>query len=202
MHKYYYISQGEMPQDHLRNIETVCQAEVTNLVQLRLKGVTESVWEETAAAAREICDRFGVSLIINDNIDVALAVAAGGVHLGKKDASPAVAREKLPQGKIIGGTANTLEDCLRLIDLKVDYIGLGPFRFTTTKQKLSPLLGLMGYQDLIATLRERGHEVPVYAIGGITSADFGPLFTAGVHGIALSSLWSDTSITTIRQSIT
>ena len=187
MHRIYYVSQGSTPSEHLEHIAEVCQAGC-RLVQLRLKDCSWEEQLETAKAAREICDSHQALLIINDSVELGLAIGADGVHLGKTDMPPHEARSLLPANMLIGGTANTLEDCLRLISKGVDYIGLGPFRFTRTKQKLSPILGLEGYSGIMNALQKQGIEIPVYAIGGISEADFEELLKTGIEGFAVSGL--------------
>lgn len=199
MDKHYYISQGQTPEAHLENIKNVCASGTSKLVQLRLKGCTDRQYLETAVAAKAICDTYGATLIINDNIDVALKANADGVHLGQHDSTPQEAKNSLPEGKIIGGTANTIDDCLRLIEAGIDYIGLGPYRFTTTKQKLSPILGIEGYTNIISALKAKGYHTPIYAIGGITAADIQAILDTGVHGVAVSSIWSNTTISALKQ---
>ena len=180
--KLQYISQGETPEAHLQNIQSACTAGA-EWVQLRLKNETEAVILETAKKAREITSHFQTRLIINDHYKVAEEVKADGVHLGKTDACPAEVRKYLGNLFIIGGTANTIEDCKILLEKKVDYIGLGPFRYTTTKKNLSPTLGLAGYQVL---LEELNTETPVIAIGGIVLEDVAALLETNIHGIAVS----------------
>lgn len=194
MEKLYYISQ----ENHLANIENVCKAGV-KLIQLRMKDVFLEEYKATAQKAKEICDSYKAILLINDNVEVAKLINAEGIHLGKDDMSPLEAREKLVKGTIIGGTANTLEDCLQLIEKKVNYIGLGPFRYTKTKEKLSPILGVRGYQKIITEIRKKGYDIPIYAIGGITENDFDDLLDVGVSGIAISGLFSNTNETVIRR---
>ena len=111
---------------------------------------------------------------------------ADGVHLGKNDMPVDEARKILGNGKIIGGTANTIEDIVRLHKQGADYIGCGPFRFTTTKKKLSPVLGLEGYKSIVQNMRDKGIDLPIVAIGGITVADIPAIMATGVTGIALS----------------
>ncbi|CAL2074838.1 thiamine phosphate synthase [Tenacibaculum sp. 190524A05c] len=180
--KLQYISQGTTPEEHLVNIQNACTAG-SEWVQLRLKNQTDEVILETAKKAREITNHFQTRLIINDHYKIAKQVNADGVHLGKTDACPAVVREYLGKLFIIGGTANTLEDCKILLEKQVDYIGLGPFKYTTTKKNLSPILGLEGYQVL---LEELNTETPVIAIGGIVLEDVSPLLKTNIHGIAVS----------------
>lgn len=180
--KLHYISQGQTPEEHLEHIQKACTAGA-ELVQLRLKKLPGKVVWETAKKAREITEKYQTRLIINDFYKIAASVKADGVHLGKTDTCPTVARKELASWQIIGGTANTLEDCEALLDKKVDYIGLGPFRFTKTKENLSPVLGINGYLTILEELKS---QVPVIAIGGIVLEDVTELMKTGVHGIAVS----------------
>ncbi len=180
--KLHYISQGESPEKHLDNIKKAC-AHGAELVQLRLKNLDEATLLKTAEKARAITMQYKTRLIINDHYKIAKAVQADGVHLGKTDSSPTEARKQLYSWQIIGGTANTLQDCKALLEKNVDYIGLGPFRYTRTKHNLSPILGLNGYASLLESLKT---TVPIIAIGGITIEDVTALLQSGVYGIAAS----------------
>lgn len=190
MDRLYYISQGETPQTHLINIEKVCAAGV-KLIQLRLKNSSFQDHLATAKSAKVICDYYGAQLIINDAVTIAKEVQSAGVHLGKEDISITEARTILGEKAVIGGTANTLKDCLKLITQKSDYIGLGPFKYTTTKKNLSPVLGIKGYTSIINSLRSENHNLPIYAIGGITLNDITDMLSCGVSGIAVSTLLSN-----------
>lgn len=192
MESVYYISQGKTTTEHLNNIQAVCEAGC-RLIQLRMKKISEVGYLTTAKKAKEICDEFGAQLFINDNVEVAKNCNATGVHLGKSDLLPSKARNFLNDNQLIGGTANTLEDCLNLIEQKVDYIGMGPFRFTITKKNLSPVLGLDGYSKIITELRKQGHQTPVYAIGGIEENDVAEIVNTGVAGIAISGFLTNKS---------
>ena len=99
----------------------------------------------------------------------------------------AEARKILGPDYLIGGTANTWEDMLKIKAESGDYIGLGPYRFTTTKENLSPVLGIEGYRSLMEKARQNQLELPVYAIGGLQPQDCKALMNCGVHGIAISS---------------
>ncbi len=195
-----YISQGATIADHITNIENVCKAGV-KWVQLRLKKVELIDYLEAAKKCRKICDTYGAIFIINDNVGIAGESKADGIHVGLTDTNPKEARKQLTENAIIGGTANTLEDCLQHIKDGVDYIGLGPFTFTTTKDKLSPVLGLEGYQEIIGQLKKQGHQIPIIAIGGIQIKDTEELFNVGVSGIAVSSLLSSGSDNEIKNNI-
>lgn len=191
LHKLQYISQGANPEEHVRNIHRALDAGV-QWVQLRLKNTDEKTYILNGLAARDLCDKYKAVLIINDHPGVALECYADGVHLGLNDMHIAAAREILP-GKIVGGTANTFDDVVKRIGEKVDYIGLGPFRFTSTKQKLSPILGLDGYKDIMEKMKAHTGSVPVYAIGGIEGNDVEHIVKTGVHGIAVSGLITHTN---------
>ena len=153
------------------------------MVQLRLKDISEKKILKLAAQAREITSHYQTRLIINDHHKVAKAIKADGVHLGKTDTCPTEARKTLLSWQMVGGTANTLEDCQALINKEVDYIGLGPFKFTNTKANLSPVLGLNGYAAIIDALNTK---TPILAIGGITLEDVSDILKTGISGIAIS----------------
>lgn len=155
-------------------------------IQLRMKGAADSEVEPIAVRLLEACRNAQATFIIDDRVELAKRIQADGVHLGKEDMPVAEARELLGHEFIIGGTANTLEDIRQLKRSSVDYIGCGPFRFTTTKEKLAPTLGLEGYRNIMNTLREEHIRIPVCAIGGITLDDVVPLLETGVQGIAVS----------------
>ncbi|UOG76394.1 thiamine phosphate synthase [Hymenobacter tibetensis] len=155
-------------------------------VQLRVKNTPAAEWEALARATQQVCQRYGATLIINDNPALAQTIGADGVHLGKEDMDPTAARVLLGAAPIIGGTANTFADIERLAAAGVNYIGLGPLRFTTTKQNLSPILGLGGYETLLGQCWAAGLTVPVVAIGGILLSDVAALLGVGLHGVALS----------------
>lgn len=154
-------------------------------IQLRMKGCPESEVLQTAAKAKELCRKHSAILIIDDYAEIALEVA-DGVHLGKNDMPVSKARNLLGNNFIIGGTANTIDDVRKLYAEGADYIGCGPFRFTTTKEKLSPVLGLDGYRDIIRQMREESIGIPLVAIGGILLEDVGDIMKTGVNGIAVS----------------
>jgi thiamine-phosphate pyrophosphorylase len=181
--KLHYISQGVTTQEHLENIQKACNAGI-ELVQLRLKGISDEAFLAAAKEARTITAHFQTRLIINDNYKIAKEVKADGVHLGQSDSCPTIARAYLGDFYVIGGTGNTIDECQVLLDKGVNYIGLGPFRFTTTKQNLAPVLGLEGYQAILDELKT---EIPILAVGGITLDDVPELMRTGIYGIATST---------------
>lgn len=156
------------------------------LIQIRNKRMNEAQLVAVANEVRSMTHRLSRTLIINDNPFIARTVDADGVHLGKLDMPPQEARALLGDNFIIGGTANTFEDILRLHRTGVDYIGLGPFRFTTTKENLSATLGETGYRDVLKACAQAAIDTPIVAIGGITPEDVPMLMQTGIYGIAMS----------------
>lgn len=125
-------------------------------------------------------------LIINDNVDVAAKVGADGVHLGKDDMNPAKARKILGSNAIIGATAHNFEEALDGVMSGADYLGIGPYRFTSTKSNLAPRLGERGLRNLVIKLRRNSILLPVMAVGGITVDDIPVLRTCGVDRVAVA----------------
>jgi len=167
--------------------EQACKGGV-DWIQLRLKNISYDDYRATALEVQAICKKYNATFIINDNVKLALDLNADGVHVGKEDPLlPDDVEEMLKRNYIIGCTANSIEDFIHLSGKPVNYIGLGPFRFTNTKQNLSPVLGIEGYQRIFSEIKERAMKVPpVIGIGGITEKDVTALLATGLHGIAVS----------------
>lgn len=155
-------------------------------VQLRMKNASDEEVEKTAVEVQRLCREHGATFIIDDRVELVKKLRADGVHLGKNDMPIAEARAILGKDFIIGGTANTFDDVMSHYRSGADYIGCGPFRFTTTKEKLSPILGLEGYTSIVKQMKENGIDLPIVAIGGITYDDIPAIMQTGVTGIALS----------------
>lgn len=157
-------------------------------IQLRMKEASEQLMEETALIIQQMCKDCGATFIIDDNVALAKKINADGVHLGKNDMPVAEARKMLGDKFIIGGTVNTFDDILLHLQVGApDYFGCGPFRFTSTKKNLAPILGCEGYRNVIAKMKEKNINIPLIAIGGICKNDIPDLLDCGVNGIALSS---------------
>jgi thiamine-phosphate pyrophosphorylase len=185
--KFHYITQDDVwGYSHSQLAEEVCFGKA-DWVQLRAKKIGYNEWKEIALDTQRICKKYQARLIINDNVRLAKEIKADGVHLGKSDTNPVEARKILGDEVIIGGTANTFIDIEKLAEAKVDYIGLGPFKFTSTKEKLSPVLDIEGYEKIMQACRDSNIQIPVIAIGGILLEDVERLLKTGVHGIAVSS---------------
>ena len=155
-------------------------------IQLRMKGATDDEVRAAAKAIQPLCKRHEAVFVIDDRVALAKELGADGVHLGKNDMPVGEARLILGEQAIIGGTANTFEDIELLYRQGADYIGCGPFRFTTTKQNLAPVLGLDGYFTITNRMRAAGIMLPVVAIGGIRFEDIPDIMRTGVRGIAVS----------------
>lgn len=174
------VSPGEVEQEVLAVLRGGCR-----WVQIRMKDAPDSVVEQAAMRVVPLCRAVGAVCLLDDRVHLAGRVLASGVHLGKNDMSPAEARKLLGENAIIGSTANTLADIEAVTSLGAsDYIGLGPYRFTLTKRRLSPVLGLEGYSEIMAD--EAARRLPVVAIGGIECRDVPRLMAAGVDGVAVS----------------
>ena len=155
-------------------------------VQLRMKGAPEEEIVITGREVRRLCDAYGATFIIDDHVSLVRETGADGVHLGQKDMPVAEAREILGDKAIIGGTANTIGEISRHYEQTADYVGCGPFRFTTTKKNLSPVLGLEGYKRIVSDMKAHGIDLPIVAIGGILKSDIADIMQTGVTGIAVS----------------
>lgn len=157
-------------------------------VQLRMKEANDVRFIETAERIVPLCRTYNAKFILDDRAHLVERIGADGVHLGKKDIPVCEARKILGPDRIIGATANTETDILAAYKAGADYIGLGPFRFTTTKEGLSPILGLQGYARITSFCRRHGINLPIAAIGGIRMEDLQALKQTGVDGIAVSGM--------------
>lgn len=190
-----YLTQDLAVMSHEQLAKRACAAGV-GWIQYRSKRDDRTIVQQDALAVREVCREYGAICIINDFVEIALAIGADGVHLGAGDMPPALARQRLGSSAIIGATANTVEDIEQHLAADVSYIGIGPFRHTHTKTNHGPVLGLPGCRKLIDQV---GGRVPVVVIGGVTPADVQDLLALKAAGIAACSaahpLESQTPIT-------
>ncbi|UTX47056.1 thiamine phosphate synthase [Chryseobacterium sp. MA9] len=188
MEKLQYISQGNTQQEQELCIRKALDNGI-KWVQVRWKNAPENELISLCEVSKQLCSEYQSVCIINDHVQIAKEIDADGVHLGLNDSTIEEARLILGENKIIGGTANTLSDVIQRIKESCDYIGLGPLRFTTTKEKLSPVLGFEGYQYIIDGLREKSIDIPrIFAIGSVTLEDILPLQEIGIYGVAVSGL--------------
>ncbi len=180
MDRIYFITHQNEKYSYLESAKLALDNGI-RLIQLRMKNKPLSEIKQTAYVLKEECEKYKAKLIINDNSELAFEIGADGVHLGQKDEAISLARNVLKPFQIIGRTCNTKEQILKAYEAKADYIGLGPYRFTSTKENLSPILGIEGYKNI-------NLDIPIYAIGGIRLEDAKQLSETGVYGIAISSL--------------
>ena len=155
-------------------------------VQLRMKDALDDEIISTAKEVKNLCEAFQATFIVDDHVSLVKIIGADGVHLGKNDMPVDTARRILGKECIIGATANTFEDVENAYNKGADYIGCGPFRFTTTKKNLSPVLGLEGYKKIVNRMKHGGINIPIVAIGGILKEDIPQIMLTGMSGIALS----------------
>lgn len=188
MKKLQYISQGNTRQEQELHIRKALDNGI-KWVQVRWKNAPENELINLCEISKQLCSEYQSVCIINDHVHLAKEIDADGVHVGLNDIAVEEARLILGENKIIGGTANTLSDVIQRINESCDYIGLGPLRFTTTKEKLSPVLGYEGYQKIIDGLREQSIDIPkIFAIGSVAFEDILPLQEIGIYGVAVSGL--------------
>lgn len=180
-----FITHSNERYDHVEGAKLALQGGC-RWIQLRMKDAMETDFLRAAKKIRRLCDEYHATFILDDHVEWVGLTCADGVHLGKNDMPVDEARKMLGRNRIIGGTANTFEDVERLSRQGADYIGCGPFRFTTTKKNLSPVLGLEGYRSITAQMKAHDIQLPIVAIGGILHQDIPAIMQTGVTGIAVS----------------
>ncbi len=187
LEKIQFITHSNSKYNYLESAIMALESGV-RFVQLRMKDASMEELVLIGKLIRKECDKYNAIFIIDDYVELVNEIGAKGVHLGKEDMPIKEARKILGKDKIIGATANTYEDIVKHYNDGADYIGLGPLRFTNTKQGLSPIIGLEGYKDIINKCRANNIDIPIYAIGGIKLEDIVGLNSVGVYGLAISSL--------------
>ena len=162
----------------LEKIETACRSGVT-IVQLREKNITTNQYYQLAKQVKEITDAYQVPLIIDDRLDVCLAVDAAGLHIGDDELPVPVARQVLGPEKILGVTAKTIKRALEAETSGADYLGTGAIFPTTTKEN-APITLISTLKTICQTV-----AIPVVAIGGLTSENIDQLMGTGIAGVAV-----------------
>jgi thiamine-phosphate pyrophosphorylase len=177
------LTQDGLPLSHLEQATLLLMAGA-RWIQVRMKRATSRERLHTAGLVASLCRQYGAVCIVNDHVNVAIAVNAHGVHLGKADGDWREARAAIGREMILGGTINNREDAQRAVRANcLDYVGIGPWRYTATKENLAPVLGRAGVADLVAQL----DGIPAWAIGGITPDDLGGVRACRAAGAAVSS---------------
>ena len=173
---------------HAEQIERLAAGGAT-LIQLREKHALPAEFFDAAEKAMNVARKLGVKIIINDRVDIALALQADGVHLGQDDLSPREARTLLSESAIIGYSTHSVEQAIEAIKLPIDYIAIGPAFETTTKLDPDAVVGLDG----LRRIRNAIGKFPLVAIGGINLANLRSVFDAGADSAAIiGALLSDT----------
>ena len=162
----------------LKKVEMACRSGVT-IVQLREKNLTTNQYYQLAKQVKEITDAYQVPLIIDDRLDVCLAVDAAGLHIGDDELPVSVARQVLGPEKILGVTAKTVKRALEAEEGGADYLGTGAIFPTTTKEN-APITLISTLKDICQTV-----SIPVVAIGGLTSENIDQLIGTGIAGVAV-----------------
>ena len=170
---------------HAAQVSNLSERGMT-LVQLREKTLSARQFYEEAASALRVGRERGVKIIVNDRVDVALALKADGVHLGQDDMPAEAARRLLGPNSIIGISTHTLEQAERAAEMPVDYLAIGPIFPTLTKKSSDAPVGL----DVLRLVRKAIGTMPLIAIGGIKAANYQDLLDSGADGIAvITDLW-------------
>jgi thiamine-phosphate pyrophosphorylase len=153
-----------------------------DIIQFRQKQGSTRAMIETASRMKALCSKAGVTFIVNDRLDIAVASDADGVHLGQDDFPIQLARKILGDQKIIGGSAGDIDEAVRCIAEGADYIGFGPIYLTSSKDDAGPATGIRLITELAAKT-----DLPIIAIGGINSGNASEIIRAGAHGVAVIS---------------
>jgi thiamine-phosphate pyrophosphorylase len=180
-----HVITDETLQDRFTHVELAALAARggADAVQFREKRPwTTRALVETAAAMRRVLDGTPVLLVVDDRVDVAVAAGAGAVHLGRDDLDVRTARRLLGPGALVGGTANSLAEALRVAATDVDYLGVGPVYGTLSKANPAPPLGIEGLRAIAQAVPK-----PIVAIGSVTADRVRGLLEAGAHGVAVIS---------------
>lgn len=165
-------------ENFLEKVETACRSGVT-IIQLREKNLTTNQYYQLAKKVKEITDAYQVPLIIDDRLDVCLAVDAAGLHIGDDELPVSVARKVLGPEKILGVTAKTVKRALEAETWGADYLGTGAIFLTTTKEN-APITLISTLKTICQTV-----AIPVVAIGGLTSENIDQLAATGIAGVAV-----------------
>jgi thiamine-phosphate pyrophosphorylase len=177
------LTQDGLPFSHAEQAQRLCRAGA-RWIQLRMKNAPADEWLTTAREVVLVCRRYRAICIVNDSVDIAIAAGAHGAHLGSRDEDWGEARRRLGPDRILGGTINNASDAFRAAEADyLDYVGVGPWRFTTNKKNLAPVLGPDGVRTLIAQL----DGLPAWVIGGIVAPDLSAVRKTGAAGAAISS---------------
>ncbi|MEZ5308657.1 MAG: thiamine phosphate synthase [Pyrinomonadaceae bacterium] len=172
---------------HKEQIESIADTGV-RMIQIREKHLDSGTFFKEASDSIAVTRRFGIKLIINDRVDIAMAVGADGVHLGQTDLPPVEARKLLGDDAIIGFSTHDSKQAIEALKMPIDYLAFGPVFETTTKADPDPVTGV----DKLIEIRKLAGKMPLVAIGGIKTANFSKVLGAGADMAALiSEIWTN-----------
>lgn len=180
----HHITQDNLSLSHSQQAKLALEGGA-KLIQLRSKTLPTDEIIADAQIIKQLCKTASAKFILNDNWKLAIALGLDGVHVGLTDTPVGEIRNH--SDFIIGGTANTFDDIKMHYSQGANYVGVGPFKHTNTKENLSPILGIEGYKKIISSCKNEHLTIPIIAIGGIQLTDIQTLKQEGVHGIAIAS---------------
>ena len=184
--KLHFITHDLPHYPHVEQVQVACEAGA-KWIQYRCLSKADGELLKDIIPIAEICDDWGATLIVTDHVHLKDKADIQGFHIEDMGADFITLRKQIGEEYTLGGSSNTIENLIRLVNEGADYAGFGPFNITTTKPNNSPLLGLTGYGNAMESLKNAGINFPVLAVGGITLADVEPLLETGIYGIAASS---------------
>lgn len=183
--KLQYITHDLPHLSHVAQVQMACEAGAKWIQYRCLSKTDEELLTEINLIA-EICDDWGTTLVVTDHIHLNGKADIQGFHIEDMEADFTVLRKLVGDDITLGGSANTLENIIRLANEGADYAGFGPFAHTATKPNDLPLLGVEGYSVILKKLKALSVEIPILAVGGVKIADVESLMQTGIHGIAVS----------------
>ncbi len=183
--KFQYITHDIPNLTHIEQVQLACEAGA-KWIQYRCLSKDDAALLADINAIAEICDDWGTTLIVTDHIHLNGKADIQGFHIEDMDADFAAIRKQLGNDVTLGGSANTVENLIRMANQGVDYAGFGPFATTETKPNDLPLIGVEGYSKALQKLKAANIQLPLLAVGGIKIYDVEALMQTGIYGIAVS----------------
>ncbi|SDC83539.1 thiamine phosphate synthase [Pedobacter soli] len=183
--KFQYITHDIPNLTHIEQVQLACEAGA-KWIQYRCLSKDDEALLADISAIAEICDDWGTTLIVTDHIHLNGKADIQGFHIEDMDADFAAIRKQLGNDVTLGGSANTVENLIRMANQGVDYAGFGPFATTETKPNDLPLIGVEGYSKALQKLKAANIQLPLLAVGGIKIYDVEALMQTGIYGIAVS----------------
>lgn len=183
--KFQYITHDIPHLSHIEQVQLACEAGA-KWIQYRCLSKSDEALLKDIKAIAEICDDWGTTLIVTDHIHLNGKADIQGFHIEDMDADFIKLRKLVGNDITLGGSANTVENLIRLTREGVDYVGYGPFGETETKPNNYEQLGVEGYQQVLKASKAQAISIPVLAVGGIKTYDVEALMQTGIYGIAVS----------------